>query len=100
MRRRLGNVPIVAEDLGLLIPQVEALRDRLGFPGMRVLQFAFDGSFDNPHLPANYPKNVVAYTGTHDNDTTSAGSAPPLLRHEKMPFAPRGEHQRRSPGTW
>jgi 4-alpha-glucanotransferase len=62
---------VIAEDLGLITQQVEELRDALGFPGMRVLQFAFDGDPKNPHLPANYPANSVAYTGTHDNDTVS-----------------------------
>jgi len=66
----LGPLPIVAEDLGLITPEVDALRERLGIPGMRVLQFAFDGDPRNPHLPANYDENTVAYTGTHDNATT------------------------------
>jgi 4-alpha-glucanotransferase len=65
-----GDVPLVAEDLGLITPAVERLRDRLGLPGMRVLQFAFDGGAQNPHLPQNHPERSVAYTGTHDNDTT------------------------------
>jgi len=69
IRQGLGDVPIIAEDLGLITPEVHALRDRFGFPGMRVLQFAFDGGPDNPHLPHNYPPNCVVYTGTHDNDT-------------------------------
>ncbi|MDQ3556133.1 MAG: 4-alpha-glucanotransferase [Gemmatimonadota bacterium] len=69
VRERLGDLPLVAEDLGLITPEVEALRDELGLPGMRVLQFAWDGSEDNPHLPANTPANALAYTGTHDNDT-------------------------------
>ena len=66
-----GSVPILAEDLGLITPEVEALRDRFGLPGMKVLQFAFTGE-DNPFLPHNYPEsgNCVVYTGTHDNDTT------------------------------
>jgi 4-alpha-glucanotransferase len=63
-------LPLVAEDLGLITPDVEELRHAFGLPGMRVLQFGFDGSSDNPHLPHNYPLDVVAYTGTHDNDTT------------------------------
>lgn len=68
---RLGPVAIIAEDLGIITPEVEALRDELGFPGMKVLQFAFDGNLDNSFLPHNFtsPQNVV-YTGTHDNDTT------------------------------
>ena len=67
----LGSVPILAEDLGVITPEVEALRDRFGLPGMKVLQFAFTGE-DNPFLPHNYPEsgNCVVYTGTHDNDTT------------------------------
>lgn len=65
----LGEMPIVAEDLGVITPDVEALRDGCGFPGMRVLQFAFGSDADNLHLPHNYVHNVVAYTGTHDNDT-------------------------------
>ncbi|MFI4895774.1 MAG: 4-alpha-glucanotransferase [Steroidobacterales bacterium] len=63
-------LPLVAEDLGLITPDVEELRRAFGLPGMRVLQFGFDGSSDNPHLPHNYPLDVVAYTGTHDNNTT------------------------------
>lgn len=66
----LGKLPIVAEDLGLITPEVEALRDEFAFPGMKILQFAFDSEADNPYLPFNYPRNSVVYTGTHDNDTT------------------------------
>ena len=69
LSRRFGRLPLVAEDLGLITPAVHRLRDRFGLPGMRVLQFAFDGSPENPHLPNNYVPNCVAYTGTHDNDT-------------------------------
>ncbi|MBZ5637219.1 MAG: 4-alpha-glucanotransferase [Acidobacteriia bacterium] len=65
----LGKLPMVAEDLGLITPDVHELRLALGLPGMRVLQFAFDGS-DNEHLPARNPEDSVVYTGTHDNDTT------------------------------
>jgi 4-alpha-glucanotransferase len=71
LEKELGPLPIVAEDLGLITPEVEALRDRLGFPGMRVLQFAFDDDPRNPHLPSNHPLRAVAYTGTHDNATTT-----------------------------
>ena len=66
----LGPVPIIAEDLGLITPQVEALLEELGYPGMKVLQFAFSGEPEHPYLPHNYPRNCVVYTGTHDNDTT------------------------------
>jgi 4-alpha-glucanotransferase len=62
---------LVAEDLGTITDEVRALRDRFGLPGMLVLQFAFDGSPDNPYLPANHLQNAVVYTGTHDNDTTA-----------------------------
>jgi 4-alpha-glucanotransferase len=68
--KELGALPLIAEDLGLITQDVSALRDRFGLPGMRVLQFAFDGKPDNPHLPRNYPPNTVVYTGTHDNPTT------------------------------
>ncbi len=70
LRAALGPLAIVAEDLGLITPDVEELRDRLGFPGMRVLQFAFSGGSDSVHLPHNYVANSVVYTGTHDNETT------------------------------
>ena len=69
-RRELGGLPFIAEDLGLITPDVHALRDRFHLPGTRVLQFAFDGKPDNPHLPQNYNSNTVVYTGTHDNPTT------------------------------
>lgn len=70
LREELGAIPLVAEDLGIITDEVRALRDRFALPGMVVLQFGFDGSSDNPHLPAQHIRNVVAYTGTHDNDTT------------------------------
>ena len=69
MKQALKSLPFIAEDLGLITPDVERLRDRFGLPGMRVLQFGF-GSSDNPHSPHNYVPNCIAYTGTHDNDTT------------------------------
>ena len=66
-----GRLPIIAEDLGIITPEVEALRDQFGFPGMRVLQFAFnDDPKENCHLPHLHVKNCVVYTGTHDNTTT------------------------------
>jgi 4-alpha-glucanotransferase len=70
LRNRLSPLTLVAEDLGVITPDVDALRDSFGLPGMRVLQFAFSGDAHNPHLPANFRPNTVAYTGTHDNDTT------------------------------
>jgi 4-alpha-glucanotransferase len=70
LQRELGHLPFIAEDLGLITPDVFELRDRFHLPGMRVLQFAFDGGLDNPHLPYNYVPNSVVFTGTHDNNTT------------------------------
>lgn len=70
LRRELGRLPILAEDLGVITPDVEELRDGFGFPGMRILQFAFGGDTANHDLPHNYINNCVVYTGTHDNDTT------------------------------
>lgn len=67
---KLGKLPVLAEDLGVITPEVEALRDEFEFPGMKVLQFAFGDDPGNPFLPFNYPRNCVVYTGTHDNDTT------------------------------
>ncbi len=66
------DLPIIAEDLGVITPGVEALRDGLGFPGMRILQFGFEGKPSDPYLPHNFNTvDTVAYTGTHDNDTTT-----------------------------
>jgi 4-alpha-glucanotransferase len=70
LRKQLGDVPIVAEDLGAVVPEALALRDRFNFPGMRVLQFGF-GDGAQYHLPHSYPRRAVVYTGTHDNDTTA-----------------------------
>ncbi|MCA1558371.1 MAG: 4-alpha-glucanotransferase [Acidobacteria bacterium] len=71
LRQKLGGeLPIIAENLGLITPDVEALRKEFGFPGMRILQFGFSGDADNKFLPHNYEHEDVAYTGTHDNDTT------------------------------
>ena len=69
--RELGRLPLVAEDLGVITPPVDRLRQRLGLPGMRVLQFAFDGDARNPHRPEHHPRRAVVYTGTHDNDTAA-----------------------------
>lgn len=69
MQEALGVLPIIAEDLGVITPEVEALRDGFNLPGMKVLQFAWSDS-SNPFLPHNYPVNCIVYTGTHDNNTT------------------------------
>ncbi|EGK87539.1 4-alpha-glucanotransferase [Microcoleus vaginatus PCC 9802] len=70
INEKFGNLPIIAEDLGVITPEVEALRDRFEFPGMKILQFAFGAGPDDPFWPFNYDPNCVVYTGTHDNDTT------------------------------
>jgi len=72
LRARLGELPFIAEDLGLITPDVHALRERLKIPGMRVLQFGFDNPGAHIYLPHRYEANTVVYTGTHDNDTTAA----------------------------
>jgi 4-alpha-glucanotransferase len=70
LKQTLGELPIIAENLGVITPEVETLREEFGFPGMRVLQFAFGGDATNDHLPHNHTRDSVVYTGTHDNDTT------------------------------
>jgi 4-alpha-glucanotransferase len=70
VRKELGRLPFIAEDLGVITPDVRALLDQFQVPGTRVLQFAFDGNADNLYLPHNFVHNTVAYTGTHDNATT------------------------------
>ena len=93
--RALSGLPFVAEDLGLITPDVGALRDAFRIPGTRVLQFAFDGHADNPYLPDNYVPNTVVYTGTHDNPTTRGW-------YEELPDAERGtlwRYLKRTPGT-
>ncbi len=70
LKKALRHVPAIAEDLGVITPDVVALRKQFHFPSMRVLQFAFDSDGTNEHLPHNYEQNCLVYTGTHDNDTT------------------------------
>jgi 4-alpha-glucanotransferase len=82
VRSALGEVSFLAEDLGYITPAVDALRARMGFPGMRVLQFAFGGNASNHHLPHNYTQDDVVYTGTHDNDTLM-GWLPQIGEHER-----------------
>lgn len=82
MRGQLGKLPVIAEDLGYLTDSVRALLKETGFPGMKVLQFAFDPSGTSDYLPHNYDKNCVVYIGTHDNDTTRGW-------YETMPEADR-----------
>lgn len=80
---KCGELPIIAEDLGFVTEGVEKLRDKYNFPGMKIIQFAFDSDSTNSFLPHNYPQNCVAYTGTHDNDTTIGWykSAPEVEQH-------------------
>jgi len=70
VEKTLGKLPIIAEDLGVITPDVVALREAFNFPGMKILQFAFDAKEDNDYLPHTYKQNYAVYTGTHDNDTT------------------------------
>jgi 4-alpha-glucanotransferase len=95
VQTELGHLPFIAEDLGLITPDVQALRDQFRLPGMRVLQFAFDGHADNPYLPHNFVHNTVAYTGTHDNATTRQW-------YEELPDYQRQNfwnYLKRAPGT-
>jgi 4-alpha-glucanotransferase len=95
VQTELGHLPFIAEDLGLITPDVHALRDEFRLPGMRVLQFAFDGHADNPYLPHNFVHNTVAYTGTHDNATTREW-------YEELPDYQRQNfwsYLKRAPGT-
>ncbi|HLY67266.1 MAG TPA: 4-alpha-glucanotransferase [Chloroflexota bacterium] len=85
--RHLGDLPVVVEDLGLITSDVIKLKEQLSFPGMKVLQYAFDGSPDNPYLPHNYRRECIVYTGTHDNDTT-------VSWYELLPEAERGTVRR------
>ncbi|HEY7122795.1 MAG TPA: 4-alpha-glucanotransferase [Ktedonobacterales bacterium] len=70
LKKALGNVPIIAEDLGVITQEVDDLRNKFGFPGMRILQFGFSSDAGNFHLPHNFERKALVYTGTHDNDTT------------------------------
>jgi len=82
IHKELGELPIIAEDLGVITPDVVALRTEFSFPGMKIFQFAFSTDPTDPFLPHNYPVNCVAYTGTHDNDTAIGwyNSAPEVER--------------------
>ncbi len=95
VKRELGVLPFIAEDLGLITPDVYALRDQFHVPGTRVLQFAFDGHSDNPYLPHNYVSNTVVYTGTHDNPTSREWyeELPPSQRQNLWRYlkSPEGE---------
>ena len=90
LRGHIDPLPLVAEDLGIITPEVEALRLHHGFPGMKILQFAFDGGPANPYLPHNYHPLSVVYTGTHDNDTTLGwyNALPPATRESVDEYMP------------
>jgi 4-alpha-glucanotransferase len=93
--KELNRLPFIAEDLGLITPDVQALRNQFQVPGTKVLQFAFDGNADNPYLPENFVPNTVAYTGTHDN-------APTREWYERLPDYQRQNfwsHLKRAPGA-
>lgn len=83
MERELGTLPLIAEDLGELTEGVDELRKRVGIPGMKILQFAFDGNPSNPYLPYNVLPDSITYTGTHDNDT-SVGWLQSLEKKDKL----------------
>lgn len=84
MKRALGDRPIIAEDLGFLTDSVRELVNDAGYPGMKVLQFAFTPNEKNEYLPHNYPRNCVVYTGTHDNDTTRGWYGTLSLEEKRM----------------
>lgn len=92
LEAELGELPFIAEDLGVITPDVDELRSAVGLPGMKVLQFAFAGSADDPYLPHNYPRECVVYTGTHDNDTTAGwfAAAPEEERDRVRRYLGRG----------
>jgi 4-alpha-glucanotransferase len=92
LEKALGELPIIAEDLGLITPAVVALRDQLGLPGMVVLQFAFAADATNTHLPHRWREHCLAYTGTHDNDTTVGW-------YKRVATTPEGHYARRYLGV-
>ena len=85
VKKALGNRQVIAEDLGFLTPSVLKLVKKTGYPGMKILQFAFDPREESDYLPHNYPKNCVVYTGTHDNDTVNGWIA--ALGRKDLAFA-------------
>ena len=87
MEKKLGKMPVIAEDLGLITPEVEKLRDDLKFPGMKILLFAFTNDPENSYLPQNINKNCIIYTGTHDNATAVGWFLTPEISLEKKKWA-------------
>jgi 4-alpha-glucanotransferase len=96
VRAALGGVPIIAEDLGFITPEVDALRTAFGLPGMRILQFAFGGAVEERFLPHRFTPDAVVYTGTHDNDTTR-GWCERLTGEERRRFARYAPDAERDP---
>jgi len=92
-QEELGVLPFIAEDLGTVTPKVRALRERFGMPGMRVLQFAFGGDANDDFLPHRYVRDCVAYTGTHDNDTTVGWYEDPCEEGPRSPAQAQKERQ-------
>jgi len=92
LQNALGALPIIAEDLGVITPQVDALRERFGLPGMRILQFAFGGAVESRFLPHRYTPNLAVYSGTHDNDTTAGWV-------EKLGASEREQFERYAPAS-
>ena len=88
IKSELGEIPIIAEDLGVIDSGVIKLRQWTGFPGMKILQFAFDGKLNNPYLPANIEQNSIVYTGTHDNNT-AVGFFEEMSEEEFLTFKAR-----------
>ena len=87
-------MPLVAEDLGIITPEVDQLRRQFALPGMKVLQFAFDGDDGNHHLPHNHSEDMVVYTGTHDNDTSASwfNDAPDESKRQLCEYLECGDH--------
>lgn len=94
IEKKLGKIDVIAEDLGTLDQKVFDLMDAVGYPGMKVLQFAFDSGSDNMYLPHNHKKNAVVYTGTHDNDTTNSWyyNLPESVRNYTKAYLNNFEH--------
>ncbi|MGC3999272.1 MAG: 4-alpha-glucanotransferase [Anaeromyxobacter sp.] len=94
LARHLGPLPLCVEDLGAIDDEVIALREATGFPGMRILHYAFGGGPDNPHLPHNHPENAIAYPANHDNDTTTgwwSTLAPHTRAHAQLYLGRHGD---------
>ena len=95
MKKTLGNRAVIAEDLGFLTPSVLKLVKKTGYPGMKILQFAFDATGESDYLPHKYPNNCVVYTGTHDNDTVNGWLA--TLNKKDLAFVKKYVNVKRTP---